>query len=371
MPYSSGSFSLVAGNPVVTGTTISSTWANNTLNDIANNGLSIAVLKDGTQTLTANIPFAGFKVTGLGNGSAVADSVRLSQVQNNAFNILTGVSGVTTITGNASVSPAAYAEGQVFRFVTVGANAAGPTLNVNSLGAAPIFWNGTTATASQFRSGMAVEVIYLAASVSTASQTGFHVTGYTGFIPSSLISARGDLLVGGATNSVIVLPRGTDDQVLAATASASAGVAWKSATSLVDAATDSAAGKIEIAIQSEMETPSSTTLAVVPGRVRFHPGVSKAWALWDSDGALVAANDVSSVTDSGTGNHTVNWGTAFSTGNYVVVGTAYWDATNSAFMTRNVAGGVSSLSATMRTWDSAGAAADATNYVVAAFGDQS
>ena len=31
----SGTFSLVAGNPVVTGTTISSTWANNTLSDIA------------------------------------------------------------------------------------------------------------------------------------------------------------------------------------------------------------------------------------------------------------------------------------------------------------------------------------------------
>jgi hypothetical protein len=32
---SSGTFSLVSGNPVVTGTTISTTWANNTLSDIA------------------------------------------------------------------------------------------------------------------------------------------------------------------------------------------------------------------------------------------------------------------------------------------------------------------------------------------------
>lgn len=57
MPYSSGTFSLVAGNPVVTGTTISSTVQNNTMTDIAT-GLSTCLLKDGTQTTTATIPFA-------------------------------------------------------------------------------------------------------------------------------------------------------------------------------------------------------------------------------------------------------------------------------------------------------------------------
>lgn len=36
MPYTNGTFSLYTpGNPVVTGTVIASTWANNTLNDIA------------------------------------------------------------------------------------------------------------------------------------------------------------------------------------------------------------------------------------------------------------------------------------------------------------------------------------------------
>jgi hypothetical protein len=56
MPYAAGVFTLVAGNPVVTGTIVSSTWANNTLTDIAT-GLSTAILKDGTQTTTAKIPF--------------------------------------------------------------------------------------------------------------------------------------------------------------------------------------------------------------------------------------------------------------------------------------------------------------------------
>lgn len=43
-------------------------------------GLSTCVLKDGQQTLTGNIPFGGFKVTGLGAGTAPADAVRFDQL---------------------------------------------------------------------------------------------------------------------------------------------------------------------------------------------------------------------------------------------------------------------------------------------------
>ena len=80
MPYSGGTFSLYTpGNPVVTGTTISSTWANNTLSDIAT-GLTTCVLKDGTQTITQNLPMNSKKLTGLAAGSASGDSVRYEQV---------------------------------------------------------------------------------------------------------------------------------------------------------------------------------------------------------------------------------------------------------------------------------------------------
>jgi len=53
----SGVYNLYSpGNPVVTGTTISSTWANNTLSDIAT-GLSTCVTKDAQTTTTGVIPF--------------------------------------------------------------------------------------------------------------------------------------------------------------------------------------------------------------------------------------------------------------------------------------------------------------------------
>lgn len=80
MPFSSGTFSLYSpGNPTVTGTTISSSWANNTLSDIAT-GLTTCLLKDGTQTVTSNIPMSSFKFTGLAAGSASGDSARYGQL---------------------------------------------------------------------------------------------------------------------------------------------------------------------------------------------------------------------------------------------------------------------------------------------------
>ena len=103
MPFSAGTFSLFSvGNPVVTGTTVSSAWANNTLGDISS-GLSTCVLKDGTQTLTANIPMGGFKLTGLAAGTTNGDSVRYEQLVG-AYLPLTG----GTLTGNLLFTDATY-----------------------------------------------------------------------------------------------------------------------------------------------------------------------------------------------------------------------------------------------------------------------
>jgi len=88
MSFSGGTYTLPAGNPVVTATTITSTWANTTMSDIAT-ALSTCLLKDGTQTVTANIPMASFKFTGLAAGSAAGNSLRYEQLFN--------ASGITLI----------------------------------------------------------------------------------------------------------------------------------------------------------------------------------------------------------------------------------------------------------------------------------
>jgi len=90
MPFTSGTYALPAGNPVVTGTTISSTTTNTTNSDIAT-ALSSCILKDGTQTVTANIPMASHKFTGLSAPTTVGDSLAYGSPINT-----TAITGITT-----------------------------------------------------------------------------------------------------------------------------------------------------------------------------------------------------------------------------------------------------------------------------------
>ena len=138
----SGTYNLVSGNPVVTGTTISSTWANNTLNDIAT-ALSGSIAADGQTPITANLPMAGYKLTNVAAGSLLTDYARIDQLQNSSIIWLTSVTGTDTITASSTITPTAYAAGQVFRFVSAGTNTTtAASLNINSLGAKTITKKG-------------------------------------------------------------------------------------------------------------------------------------------------------------------------------------------------------------------------------------
>jgi hypothetical protein len=144
----SGTFSLYTpGNPVVTGTTISSTWANNTLNDLAT-GLTNSLAKDGQTTPTANLPMGTFKLTGLGAGTAATDSLNLTQAQNEAYQLIGTIAGTDTITGSLTPNLTAYAAGQTFRFVAANTNTGAVTINIDGLGAKSITKNGTSALAA-------------------------------------------------------------------------------------------------------------------------------------------------------------------------------------------------------------------------------
>ena len=71
----SGTFNInTAGQPVVTGTVISSTAFNALTADLAT-GLSTAITKNGQTTITANIPWNSFKLTGLGVATTTGDAL--------------------------------------------------------------------------------------------------------------------------------------------------------------------------------------------------------------------------------------------------------------------------------------------------------
>ena len=92
----------VAGNPVVTGTVISSTWLNASFSDFAT-GLSTCILKDGTQTLTANIPFGGFKATGLAVATTTGDALSYGRAANVTTLTVTTVNASGVVTGGSFV----------------------------------------------------------------------------------------------------------------------------------------------------------------------------------------------------------------------------------------------------------------------------
>jgi hypothetical protein len=75
----SGVYSLPAGNPVVTGTSISSTWSNTTLSDIAT-ALTGSVASDGQTPMTGNLDMNSRKVVLLANGTVSTDAINLGQL---------------------------------------------------------------------------------------------------------------------------------------------------------------------------------------------------------------------------------------------------------------------------------------------------
>ena len=155
----SGNFNLIAGNPVTTGTTIASTWANDTLSDIAT-ALTNSIAKNGETIPIANLPMGGYKHTGVANASARTDYAAYGQVQDSGSQYLTGVAGADTITASVT-GLAAYATGQTFRLVSAGANTGAVTLNINALGAKAVTKAGATALAAgDIPSGAVVEVVY-------------------------------------------------------------------------------------------------------------------------------------------------------------------------------------------------------------------
>lgn len=150
---------------VVSGTVISSTNYNTQNADFAT-GLSTAVCKDGQTTLTANIPFAGFKITGYGSSStpnARTDVPSVGQVQDGSFiwcGTAEGTADALTLTPTPAIT--AYATGQKFRFISgASPSSSTVTLAVSGLTAKAAQMDGAAFSASVvIEAGKPYEALY-------------------------------------------------------------------------------------------------------------------------------------------------------------------------------------------------------------------
>ena len=111
----SGTYSLPAGNPVVTGTTIASTWANNTMNDLAA-ALTDSVAADGQTPMTGNLDLNTHKIVNLVAGSAAGDAIEFAQFKTPTFtgNVTMSSTGFALIpAGTTAERPVSPANGQI------------------------------------------------------------------------------------------------------------------------------------------------------------------------------------------------------------------------------------------------------------------
>jgi len=108
----SGTYTLPAGNPVVTGTTISSTWANSTLTDIAAT-LTDSVAADGQTPMTGNLNLSNNKIVNVTDPTLAQDASTKAYVDAKTNGTSAGsfttlaASGATTLSSTLGVTGAA------------------------------------------------------------------------------------------------------------------------------------------------------------------------------------------------------------------------------------------------------------------------
>jgi hypothetical protein len=241
-----------------------------------------------------------------------------------------GSANAYTLTSGLSLS--AYVSGQSFIIKANFTNSGAATLNVDGLGAKSLVKAVSTAVASgDIVSGKIYRVAYdgtnfqvqgtfvgdfqaadatltALAALSITSDTYIRGTGTDAFAVDSLATVAGKVAVGVASLTTDSSPDTAADYLMTYDASASAG---KKVT--IDTV-------VPYGSQADMETATSNVKAVTPGRVVFNPGVSKAWVSFQGTGTvtILASMNVSSITDNGTGDYTVNFTTAFSSAAYAV-----------------------------------------------------
>ena len=116
---------------------------------------------------------------------------------------------------------------------------------------------------------------------------------------SNPMTAGGDVIYGGTSGAPTRLANGSANQVLTSAGGTSAPT-WST--------------PVAAAAQSDQETGTSTTTYVSPGRQQFHTSAAKAWVNFNGSGAIAirASYNVSSITDNGLSDYTVNFTTSFS-----------------------------------------------------------
>lgn len=87
-----------------------------------------------------------------------------------------------------------------------------------------------------------------------------------------------------------------------------------------------------VASNAQMSAATATNVVATPGTIRSHPGVAKAWCVFNGlttgTNSPLAGYNVTSVVRNSTGAYTINFTTSFSSANYAITTSASPNAGN-------------------------------------------
>ena len=143
-----------------------------------------------------------------------------------------------------------------------------------------------------------------------AWRTGLGVTG-------GVITTRGDIVIGSTAGAAIRLAVGSSSQFITTDG---ADVSWATLPA-GSTASSTASGTVELATAAEVKTGTDTGKVSPVVNMKSHEGVVKAWVNFNGTGtpAIRDSHNVTSITDNGTGNYTVNLSITMGSANFAVV----------------------------------------------------
>lgn len=339
---------------------------------VAISGLTapLPIADGGTGQTTANAALNALLPTQTGN----AGKALKTDGTNTSWSTDTDT-GITQLTGDVTAGPGSGSQAATLATVNSNVGAFGsstsiPSITVNGKGLITAASGNAVVAPAGTLTGATLASGVTASSLTSFGTSPTLVTPNIGAATGTSLNLSGltvssAVATDGSKNLVSVTNTGSGNNVLATSPSITT-------PTIVTSMTLPAGSLTGAAVQADMETATSLTTFVNPGVAKFAPSAAKAWAfgIYSAGTPTLQANlGVSSLTDNGTGDLTINLTTAFSSANWAPILTGGLNIGSTAYLFASLGGITASTVRVFFVNYATGAANDTQFFSFVGFGD--